>query len=124
MSTLPVNLYEYAVKSMDYVVDGDTADLTIDLGFKTYRTERIRFAGIDAPEHGDEPGYTEAKDYVIDLKKRLDEGFSTLSIVSIRDKHDVYGRYLATLFESTVDGYLDVCQDMLDESLVTAYEPK
>jgi hypothetical protein len=42
-------LYVYKAK-LDRVVDGDTIDATIDLGFDTWAFRRIRLAGIDAPE--------------------------------------------------------------------------
>ena len=47
-----MELYWYKAK-VTHLVDGDTADLRIDLGFDTYRKVRVRFADIDTPEiHG------------------------------------------------------------------------
>lgn len=43
-------MYEYKVVSIDKVVDGDTVDCTIDLGFSTLTKQRVRLAGIDTPE--------------------------------------------------------------------------
>ena len=43
-------MYEYAVKEVVRVVDGDTIDVLIDLGFDLTKKERIRLAGIDTPE--------------------------------------------------------------------------
>ena len=42
--------YNFRVISIDRVVDGDTIDVTIDLGFDLYKKERVRVAGIDSPE--------------------------------------------------------------------------
>ena len=42
-------MYEYKAK-LERVVDGDTIDATIDLGFDVFVKKRIRFAGINAPE--------------------------------------------------------------------------
>ena len=42
--------YNFRVISIDKVVDGDTIDVTIDLGFDLYKKERVRIAGIDTPE--------------------------------------------------------------------------
>ena len=42
--------YNFRVVSIDKVVDGDTIDVTIDLGFDLYKKERVRIAGIDTPE--------------------------------------------------------------------------
>ena len=43
-------MYEYAIKEVVRVVDGDTIDIIIDLGFSLTKKERVRLAGIDAPE--------------------------------------------------------------------------
>ena len=42
-------MYEYKAK-LDRVIDGDTVDAMIDLGFDTWVHKRIRLEGIDAPE--------------------------------------------------------------------------
>ena len=42
-------MYEYSV-ALDRVIDGDTIDVMIDLGFKTHVKKRIRFYGINTPE--------------------------------------------------------------------------
>ncbi len=42
-------MYEYEI-TLSRVVDGDTIDAFIDLGFKTHVVKRIRFYGINAPE--------------------------------------------------------------------------
>ena len=43
-------MYEYRVKQVLKVVDGDTIDVVIDLGFDISFTSRVRLAGIDTPE--------------------------------------------------------------------------
>ena len=43
-------MYEYRVKQVLKVVDGDTIDVVIDLGFDISYTSRVRLAGIDTPE--------------------------------------------------------------------------
>ena len=43
-------MYTYFVKSIDRIVDGDTIDISIDLGFYLTKKERVRLAGIDTPE--------------------------------------------------------------------------
>ena len=43
-------MYEYRVKKVLRVVDGDTIDVDIDLGFNVSYTQRVRLAGIDTPE--------------------------------------------------------------------------
>tara|TARA_R100000152_G_C6603503_1_gene59800 strand:+ start:63 stop:554 length:492 start_codon:yes stop_codon:yes gene_type:complete len=44
------NCYNFRVISVDRVVDGDTIDVTFDLGFGICKSERIRVAGVDTPE--------------------------------------------------------------------------
>ncbi len=43
-------MYEYFVKEVKNVVDGDTIDVVIDLGFSILFESRVRLAGIDTPE--------------------------------------------------------------------------
>ena len=42
--------YNFRVTKIDKVLDGDTIDVTIDLGFDLYKKERVRIAGVDTPE--------------------------------------------------------------------------
>ena len=42
--------YNFRVTEITKVVDGDTIDVVIDLGFDIYKHERVRIAGIDTPE--------------------------------------------------------------------------
>ena len=42
-------MYEYNVEIMR-VVDGDTVDVMVDLGFSVFTPQRVRLAGIDTPE--------------------------------------------------------------------------
>ena len=43
-------MYIYRVKKITNVVDGDTIDVDIDLGFNISYSQRVRLAGIDTPE--------------------------------------------------------------------------
>ena len=43
-------MYEYKVKEVVKVVDGDTVDVILDLGFGLFKKERCRVAGVDTPE--------------------------------------------------------------------------
>ena len=42
--------YNFRVTEINRVVDGDTIDVTIDLGFDLFKKERVRIAGVDTPE--------------------------------------------------------------------------
>ena len=44
--------YNFRVVEINRVVDGDTIDVTIDLGFDLFKKERVRVAGVDTPEKG------------------------------------------------------------------------
>ena len=41
--------YNFRVTEINRVLDGDTIDVTIDLGFDLYKKERVRIAGVDTP---------------------------------------------------------------------------
>lgn len=82
-------MYEYNTK-IERIVDGDTADVFIDLGFEIWHHQRLRFAGIDAAEHNTPFGAA-----VTNYLKTLLEGKQVRIQVT---KPDKYGRYLANIF--------------------------
>jgi len=92
-------MYEYAIKEIVKVVDGDTIDIVIDLGFNLSKKERVRLAGIDTPESRtrdleEKAMGLEAKDF---LKRRLEDGIA--SGLKVRTEKDgKYGRMLGYLF--------------------------
>ncbi len=96
-------MYEYRVKKVTGIVDGDTIDVDIDLGFNISYSQRVRLAGIDTPESRT----TDKKEKVLGLevKQRLKDILATASVVVIRtqkpDSTEKYGRVLGWLF---VDG--------------------
>ena len=88
----------YSAK-LQRVVDGDTCDALIDLGFDTWVKKRIRFYGVDTWESRtrnleEKKKGLAAKDYVKDLLENSDEGKFLLK------SHGVgkYGRVLGELF--------------------------
>ena len=96
------------------VVDGDTADAMIDLGFNVWVKNRIRFMGVDAWESRtrnleEKKKGLAAKDYVKDLLENSDEGKFLLK------SHGVgkYGRVLGELF---VKGNDTSVNDLLKEN--------
>lgn len=102
------DLYNYEA-FCDYVVDGDTADLTIDVGFRMTTTQRVRLLGINTPERNKQ-GYQQAKDY---LKERLMDNVLVVETY----KTDVFGRYLAIIF---IDG-VNINQEMLELGYAVPY---
>ncbi len=92
-------MYEYKAK-LDRVIDGDTIDVVVDLGFYTKVKERLRLAGIDTPEvYGAKKNSkeyqkgVEAKEYV---EKRLQENNNEMIIKT--DKVGKYRRWIALIF--------------------------
>lgn len=90
-------MYEYEVREIVKVVDGDTVDFLIDLGFGIYTKQRVRLNRIDAPEtltkdETEKKFGNEAKEYVsVWLINQ-----SKLKIKTYKD--DKYGRILADVF--------------------------
>lgn len=82
-------MYEYYTK-IDKVVDGDTVDVFIDLGFSVWHKERIRLSGVDTAEKNTPLGKA-LKAYM----KELLEGKTVRLQVT---KPDKYGRYLGKVF--------------------------
>jgi micrococcal nuclease len=80
------------------VVDGDTVDLVIDLGFDTSRHERFRLYGIDAPELRTEAG-KEAKAWLWEALQPLEAIYVQTIQLSTKAKRDKYGRFLAVLYD-------------------------
>ena len=91
-------MYTYAAKLIE-VIDGDTVDLLIDLGFGVHVQERCRLYGIDAPEMPTEAGKA-AKAYLESLIAKADKLFVATRKMPRRpkEKTDKYGRYLAVLY--------------------------
>ncbi len=92
------NMYEYKCK-MVKVVDGDTVDVDIDLGFGVWmRDQRIRLYGIDTPESrtsdADEKVYgLAAKDFVVKWTNAGD-----LSLKTFKDDRGKFGRILGEIW--------------------------
>jgi micrococcal nuclease len=79
------------------VVDGDTVDLIIDLGFDTSRKERFRLYGIDAPEMNTLAGKA-AKTWLREALQPLEAIYIQTIQLSTKAKRDKYGRFLAVLY--------------------------
>jgi micrococcal nuclease len=79
------------------VVDGDTVDLIIDLGFDTSRKERFRLYGIDAPEMRTKEGQA-AKAWLWNALQPLEAIYVQTIQLSTKAKRDKYGRFLAVLY--------------------------
>jgi micrococcal nuclease len=102
------------------VVDGDTVDVTVDLGFKIHTVQRIRLAGIDTPERG-QPGYYEAKE-------RLRVLCADRQVLLTTTKISKFGYYLGVVtlipdvFHPISLEYKDVNDILIEENLAKPYD--
>jgi micrococcal nuclease len=80
------------------VVDGDTVDLVIDLGFDTSRKERFRLYGIDAPEMRTAAGKA-AKTWLWEALQPLEAIYVQTIQLETKAERDKYGRFLAVLYD-------------------------
>ena len=92
--------YIYRIRSVHKVVDGDTIDADIDLGFDISLTKRIRLAGIDTPESRTTDAYEkklglESKEW---LKERLNFAKDILIKTELPDSTEKYGRIIGHLY--------------------------
>ena len=93
-------MYEYDVRKVENVVDGDTIDVIIDLGFDILFASRVRLAGIDTPESrttdkAEKVLGLEAKEY---LKKQLKDAKSVVIRTEKMDSSEKYGRILGWVY--------------------------
>lgn len=114
---LGCGLYAYPAEIVR-VIDGDTVEADIDLGFSTWRRgERLRLDGVDAPEIRGatrEAGLAAAAA----LRARI-EG-RALVICTLRDRTEKYGRYLVRIFDGT-----ELVNDWLIEAgYATPWQPR
>jgi endonuclease YncB( thermonuclease family) len=111
--------YKYQYKSIvTKVIDGDTFEATIDLGFSIYIHKKVRLWAIDAPEVS-KPETREAGLKTTERLKELIEGKQVM-LVTVKE-YDKYGRYCAKCL-LTDDGFSrDVGQILLNESLAKEY---
>jgi len=92
-------MYTYKAKITN-IVDGDTVDLSIDLGFDIHHQIRLRLNGIDTPEIRtrdleEKILGLEVKDYV---KKLCEKHDYNCVVKTIKDKKGKFGRYLVDIY--------------------------
>ena len=114
--------YIYRIKSVLKVVDGDTIDASIDLGFDISLSKRIRLAGIDAPESRttnlkEKALGLESKEW---LKKALEGAKDILIKTEKPDSTEKYGRIIGHLFINDQETSLN--NQMIDEGYALEYE--
>ena len=114
--------YVYRIKSITKVVDGDTIDANIDLGFDISLTKRIRLAGIDSPESRttnlkEKALGLESKEW---LKKTLEDAKDIIIKTEKPDSTEKYGRIIGHLFINDQETSLN--NQMIAEGYALEYE--
>ena len=122
MTQSNITPYIYRIKSVTKIVDGDTIDADIDLGFDISLTKRIRLAGIDTPESRT----TNLKEKVLGLeskewmKKTLANAKDILIKTELPDSTEKYGRIIGHLFINGQETSLN--NQMIAEGYALAYD--
>jgi micrococcal nuclease len=114
--------YIYRIKSVLKVVDGDTIDASIDLGFDISLSKRIRLAGIDTPESRtrdleEKALGLESKEW---LKKALEGAKDIIIKTEKPDSTEKYGRIIGHLFVNDQETSLN--NQMIAEGYALEYE--
>ena len=119
--------YNFRVTEINRVLDGDTIDVTIDLGFDLYKKERVRVAGVDTPEKRTRD--LEEKALGIEatnwLKKKLEDTIAgdgdELSIrTELVGGMGKYGRLLGWLYIN--EDTISLNEQMITEGYAWAYD--
>ena len=122
--------FKYRVSSLEKVVDGDTIDVNIDLGFDVCTKQRVRLLGIDTPES--RTSDKEEKKYGLLSKKKLKE-WCLKAVASDKDDIEIelrcpeadsrgkFGRVLAEVWVSEDGQWTNVNQWMCDEGYAVPY---
>ena len=108
------------MKSVDRVVDGDTIDIIIDLGFDLTKKERVRLAGIDTPEKRTKD--PKEKEMGYQATEFLEMHLMEATKLTVRTEKDgKFGRMLGWLYKSDEDT-MSINQIMIDKGYAWAYD--
>lgn len=108
-------MYTYKAEVCN-VIDGDTVDVMVDLGFRMFSKQRIRIARIDTPERN-KPGFVEATERL----KQLVLGKKVLLTTAKPSKWGYFLGELSVLDDGAEFKYLNVSDVMLAEGLAKPY---
>ena len=113
-------MYTYFVKSVDRIVDGDTIDISIDLGFDLTKKERVRLAGIDTPEKRTKDQREKEMGY--QATEFLEMHLMEATKLTVRTEKDgKFGRMLGWLYKTDEDT-MSINQIMIDKGYAWAYD--
>ena len=112
-------MYEYDV-TMRRVVDGDTVDLTIDLGFSVLIRERVRLAGIDTPESRTrdlrEKKFGKMATARVEELMPVGETFR-----AVAKSYDSRGKYGRAMMDFNLPDGRTLCETLIEENLAVPY---
>ncbi len=114
-------MFEYRVKQVTKVVDGDTIDVDIDLGFSISYSQRLRLAGIDTPESRTTDKFEkslglESKEY---LKYKFKDAKDIVVKTEKPDSSEKYGRILGWVY---LDGNTkSINEQMIEDGYAWGY---
>jgi|TARA_B110000483_G_C18199822_1_gene544686 micrococcal nuclease len=113
-------MYQYFVKNVLKVVDGDTIDVEIDLGFDLTKKERVRLGGIDTPESRtrdleEKKLGLQAKDYLKSLIMNADK------LIVRTEKDGKFGRMIGYLYMNP-EATVSLNQMLIDEGFAWMYD--
>ena len=112
-------VYTYRVKEVVKVIDGDTIDVQLDIGFASYLRKRLRFLGVDTYEvRGDEreKGLL-AKARLIEMLGAADQ----IYVQTVMDSKGKYGRVLAWVWVENNGKLTLVNTQLIEEGHGVAY---
>ena len=110
-------MYEYSCR-INRVIDGDSVDVCIDLGFDISFTSSVRLYGIDTPESRTRD--PQEKKCGLLSKKFLEEAVKNGKNIIIRTQKDEKGKFGRVLGSLVIDG-ININHKMIEENLAVAY---
>jgi micrococcal nuclease len=114
-------MYNYRIKEILKVIDGDTVEVLVDLGFSVYHKTRVRLIGIDTPEirtkdQEEKERGLEALDFIVDYFRMMEHEEKVLE----SEKLDGFGRSLGRI----IVGGVDIGEELLNSGHAKPYERK
>ena len=121
-------MYEYRIKCVDRIVDGDTIDVTLDLGFDILHKTRVRLYGINTPEKRTRDLEEKKRGYAASerLAELVDDVTTTHGdelILKTKEKGK-YGRYLGIIYRGDKrynDAILSLNEQLVSEGHAVEY---
>jgi len=106
-------MYSYRA-TINRIIDGDTVEVTIDLGFSISFKQIIRIYGINAPEKNTDYGKT-----TLHRITQLIPPGTIVKIETIKDKKEKFGRYLGIIYHNSIN----IGLQLISEGLAISYYP-